>query len=207
MHALKADTYRAFGRFSWGLALKGFLFHRAYRVAATLRLCQAANDMGPVLRPVLLPVAKVMHGISGQLASIELPWRTQVAPGLALTHGRGIVVNVHSRIGSNVTLFHGVTLGQRDHIDEYGKRTTGYPVIEDDVWIGPYAIIVGGVTVGKGSRIAGGACVFEDVPPRCIVLGNPGKIVKRDCAPDVSNPAEVADSAFAHQPEPTASPG
>ena len=188
MHALRGDTHRAFGRFSWGLLVKGFLLRRSFRVLVTLRLCQAADHLQTPLRPLLLILAKVAHGLSSQAASIEIPWRTSVGPGAALTHGRGIVVNVHSRIGANVTLFQGVTLGQRDRIDAQGRRVTEYPVVEDDVWIGPYAIVVGGVTIGKGSRIAGGSCVFEDVPPHCIVVGNPGAIVKRNCQPDVTNP-------------------
>lgn len=195
MHALKADTHRVFGQFSWGLVLKGFLLQRAFRVAVTLRLCQSASKCGPIFRLLLLTPAKIMHGIASQLASIEIPWRTPIAPGLAITHGRGIVVNVNARIGRNVTIFHGVTLGQRDRIDKDGNRSTGYPVIEDDVWIGPYAIIVGGVIVGKGSRIAGGAYVFEDVPPRCVVLGNPAQIVKRNCLPDVANRAIFHEDA------------
>jgi serine O-acetyltransferase len=120
-----------------------------------------------------------------------------VAPGLALTHGRGIVINASTQIGSNVTIFHGVTLGQRDHIDSHGRRHTTYPVIENDVWIGPHAIVVGGVTVGQGSRIAGGAYVFESIPPGCVVLGNPGKIVKTNCAPDVTNRFDVDASTSA----------
>ena len=113
------------------------------------------------------------------------------------THGRGIVVNAGARIGRNVTLFHGVTLSQRDHIDAQGLRHTLYPVIEDEVWIGPRAIIVGGVTVGRGSRIAGGAYVFEDVPPYCVVMGNPGQIVRRDCTPDVQNRYNEEDISVA----------
>ena len=85
-----------------------------------------------------------------------------------------------------MTLFHGVTLGQRDSIAKDGTRKTIFTVIEDDVWIGPHAIVVG-VRIGKGSRIAGGAYVFEDVPPHCVVVGNPGKVVKTDCTLDVVN--------------------
>ena len=187
MHALKADTYRQFGRFSGWLVVKGLVLHPAFRVVLTLRCCQAAARCALPLRWLLLTPARVLHRLASQYAGIELPWRTSVAPGLALTHARGIVVNAGARIGSNVTLFHGVTLGQRDHIDDEGRRFTAYPVIENEVWIGPHAIVVGGVTIGKGSRIAGGAYVFESIPPHSVVLGNPGKIVKSNCTPDVDN--------------------
>jgi serine O-acetyltransferase len=187
MHALKADTYRSFGRFSWGVVLKGLLLRDTFRVLLTLRCCQAAQGLPPPLRWLLLPPARLMHGLTSQIANVEIPWRTQIGAGLALTHARGAMISAGARIGRNVTIFHGVTLGQRDRIDTDGGRLIGYPVIEDEVWIGPHAIIVGDVTIGKGSRIAGGAFVFKTVPPYCVVLGNPGEIVKRDCTPDVDN--------------------
>ncbi|MGE3530751.1 MAG: serine acetyltransferase [Steroidobacteraceae bacterium] len=121
---------------------------------------------------------------------MDLPWATRISPGIALTHGWGLVINGGTRIGSNVTLFHGVTLGRRDRIAADGTRTIGFPKIEDDVWIGPHAIIVGDVTIGEGSRVAGGAFVTKDIPPRSIVQGNPAIIVKHDCIPDVMNRAE-----------------
>lgn len=187
MDALRADTHRAFGRFSWWLVGKGFCSSPSYRVLVTLRCCKAAQKSPKAFRWAALGFARILHGLATQWAGIELPWRTTVAPGLALTHGRGIVVNAGSRIGGNVTLFHGVTLGQRDHIDSEGRRLTTYPVIEDEVWIGPHAIVVGGVTIGRGSRIAGGAYVFTSVPPYSLVMGNPGKVVKSNCTPDVDN--------------------
>lgn len=193
MHALKADTYREFGRFSWWLIAKGATMNGAFRVVVTLRWCQAAQHSLPAIRWILLTPAKVLHRLACHLAGIELPWRTSIAPGLALTHGRGIVVNAKVQIGSNVTIFHGVTLGQRDHVDDKGRRFPMYPVIEDDVWIGPHAIVVGGVTIGKGSRIVGGAYVWESVPPCCMVMGNPGKIVKINCKPDVENRFDLHD--------------
>lgn len=191
MAPLKADTYREFGRFSWSLVFMGLLSRPAFRVVVTLRCCQAAQASPTTLRWLLLSVARVLHRLAGRLAGIELPWRTRIGPGLALTHGRGIVVNSESRIGSNVTLFHGVTLGQRDRIHPDGRRFTTYPVIEDEVWIGPYAIVVGDVTIGRGSLIAGGAYVLEDVPPHSVVMGNPARIVKDNCLPDVPNRCDL----------------
>ncbi len=51
-------------------------------------------------------------------------------------------------------------------------------VIEDDAWVGIGAIILKGVRVGAGARIGAGSVVTRDVPPGCIVEGNPGKVVQ-----------------------------
>jgi serine O-acetyltransferase len=190
MHALKADTYRAFGRFSWWLVFKGVISIPGFRVVVTLRCCQRAQQLPPMTRLLSLIPARLVHGFASHLAGVELPWRTSIAPGLALTHARGIVVNSGTTIGRNVTLFHGVTLGQKDQLLSDGSRVSRCPIIEDDVWIGPHAIVVGGVTVGNGSRIAGGAFVYKDIPPRCMVIGNPAQIARTNCEPDVGNRVE-----------------
>lgn len=52
-------------------------------------------------------------------------------------------------------------------------------VIEDNVWIGQYATILKGVTIGKGSIVATKAVVTKNVPPYTIVAGNPAKVVKK----------------------------
>lgn len=187
MNALQADTYRHFGKSSRLALFKGVLLNESFRYLVTLRCCQAAHQALPIFRWILFPVARVCHGWASHLANVVVPWRTSMAPGVALPHARGIMINPCVQIGRNVTIFHGVTLGQRDQVDMHGFRTVGCPVIEDDVWIGPNAIIVGNVTIGRGCRIAGGAFVFETIPPYCLVMGNPGVIVRRDCSPDVVN--------------------
>lgn len=185
---LKADTHRQFGRYSAALALKGFLARRTFRPVVTMRLCQAARDGGAAGR-LLLPALKLLHRMATHGAAMDLPWGAQIGPGLALTHGWGTVVSPGVRIGRNVTLFHGATLGRRDRIGANGERDIGYPTLEDEVWVGPHAMIIGGVTIGRGSRIGGGAFVTADVPPYSVVAGNPSSIVKSNCVPDVMNPA------------------
>lgn len=45
-------------------------------------------------------------------------------------------------------------------------------IIEDDVWIGARAIILKGVTIGRGSVIAAGAVVTKNVPPYSIYISS-----------------------------------
>ena len=185
---LKADTYRQYGRYGAALTVKGFITRRTFRPVVTMRLCQAAREAGGPGR-LLLPLLKVLHRLAAHRAGMDFPWTASIGPGLALTHGWSLVVSRGARIGRNVTLFHGVTLGRRDRINADGERDTGYPVLEDEVWVGPHAVIVGGVTIGRGSRIGAGAFVTSDVPPYSVVAGNPSCVVKSNCVPDVMNPA------------------
>src|SRR6218665_137491 len=78
-------------------------------------------------------------------------------------------------------------------------------IIEDDVWIGANAVVLGGVRVGGGAVIAAGAVVSRDVPPMAIVGGVPAKVVRyrgqsgrRDA---VSALRRLGDAAAAQWPE------
>lgn len=51
--------------------------------------------------------------------------------------------------------------------------------IGNDVWIGAGVNILGGVTIGNGCVIGAGAVVTKDIDPYSIVIGIPGKIVKK----------------------------
>jgi acetyltransferase-like isoleucine patch superfamily enzyme len=52
-------------------------------------------------------------------------------------------------------------------------------IIEDDVWIATGAKILKGVTIGKGSVIAAGALVKEDVAPNSIMGGVPAILLSK----------------------------
>ena len=51
--------------------------------------------------------------------------------------------------------------------------------IEDDVWLGAGAIVLDGVTIGKGSVIGAGAVVTKDIPPYSVAVGVPARVTKK----------------------------
>lgn len=184
----RSDVHRVTGR-ARGVDLVRLLWRsRTIRPVVTARLCQTAPRGGPV-RGIAHWVLRRVHVWSQGQIGVDLPWEVPMGPGLTLVHGWGLVVSPAARIGANVTLFHGVTIGRKDDIDADGSRVVGgAPTIEDGVWIGPHALVLGDITVGEGSRIGGAAVVTHDVPPRSLVVGNPGRVVASDVAPDTPNP-------------------
>lgn len=63
-------------------------------------------------------------------------------------------------------------------LNQYRVKRKGQILIENDVWIGHGAVILGGVTIHNGGVVGAGAVVTKDVPPYAIVAGNPAKIIK-----------------------------
>ena len=88
------------------------------------------------------------------------------------------VIGDNSGIGVNCEICHGLTLGKNVMMGPEGYTDIRPIVIEDDVWIGRRAIIMGGVTIGKGAVIGAGSVVTKDVPPYCVAAGNPAIVRK-----------------------------
>lgn len=187
---IKADSFRI--RASSGIldVLICVLTARNFRPLFSLRLIQATSSLGLMGRILAVPL-KILHRFFCWIAAIDFSSETQIGPGLCITHGWGLVVSPGAVLGANCTLFHGVTLGRKDSIDVSGCRTIGYPVIEDEVWIGPHAIVVGGVLIGRGARIAPGAVVIKDVPTGAIVGGNPARVISENAPADVFNKSSL----------------
>ena len=88
-------------------------------------------------------------------------------------------------IGNDVMMGPGVIIYGRYHnyeridipMNKQGMGDYSPVIIEDDVWIGARAIILKGVTIGKGSIIGAGSVVTKSVAPYAIVAGNPSRVI------------------------------
>lgn len=190
--AVRADVTRLYGRYSLGLLLKACLLSRTFRPVFTMRLCQAVSGLSTPLSGIVILPCRVLHYCVQQLAGMDVGWGTKIGPGFLIAHGWGLcLAPPGATIGSNVTAYHGVTIGMKHKISASGREKL-FPTIEDEVWIGPHAVIAGGVVVGRGSRIAPGTVVTGDVEPYSIVGGNPMRVIRTNALPDVLNPAELS---------------
>lgn len=99
---------------------------------------------------------------------------TTIGPGLYIGHFGGVVISPYAVLGANVNISQGCTIGATNR----GLRV-GAPTLEDRVWVGANAVIVGKIMVGREALIAPGAFVNFDVPEKAVVVGNPGQIVSQ----------------------------
>lgn len=97
--------------------------------------------------------------------------------------------NAMVKLGDNVlvgpkvsfyTAIHPIDAKQREQWLVYAKPIT----VEDNVWIGGSATILGGVTIGKNAIVGAGAVVTKDVEPNTIVVGNPARVLRKITAGD-----------------------
>ena len=89
-----------------------------------------------------------------------------------LPHPLGIVIHSGTQIGNDVVIGHQVTLGGRD-------LTSAAPHVEDGVYIGAGAKILGGVRIGRGATVGANAVVTKDVPAGATVVGTNRLLPKR----------------------------
>jgi acetyltransferase-like isoleucine patch superfamily enzyme len=118
---------------------------------------------------------------------IYAPERIEFGDQVDIGEFTHIRANGGIRIGSRVLIAANVTITTREHpvaLPRWKVTKDAPIVIEDDVWIGAGAIVLPGVTIGRGSVVAAGAVVTEDVPPFTVVGGVPAKTIKQVPQPE-----------------------
>jgi serine O-acetyltransferase len=152
------------------------------------RVAHALEDGGVPLLP------RTISMLSRAATGIEIHPRAEIGEGLFIDHGSGVVIGETAKIGNDVTLYQGVTLGGTGFAT--GKR---HPTVEDNVTIGSGAKLLGPITIGHGAKIGANSVVIHDVPCNSTVVGNPGHPVRVD-----GRRPEGPDADWIHLPDPIA---
>ena len=165
---------------------RGRWLHRAiYRLSTWPRLDRVKRLRGWHYRALLEQAGRRLRVSQG--VRINNPSLVSVGDDVYLGDGVQLYAwNERIVIGSNVLIAAGARLITRKHgFADVGRpiATQGYDnapiVIEDDVWIGFQAVILPGVTLGRGSIVGAGAVVTRDVEPYTIVGGVPARLIRR----------------------------
>lgn len=104
---------------------------------------------------------------------IEIHPGAQIAPGVFIDHGAGLVIGETAIVEKGVMLYHGVTLGGTGK--DCGKR---HPTIRQGALISAHAQVIGPIDIGANAKVGAAAVVLSDVPEDVTVVGVPAKIVR-----------------------------
>ncbi|MGZ4121832.1 MAG: 2,3,4,5-tetrahydropyridine-2,6-dicarboxylate N-acetyltransferase [Tumebacillaceae bacterium] len=93
--------------------------------------------------------------------------------------GEGTMIDMNVVVGGRGTIGKNCHIGAGTVVAGVIEPPSALPVvIEDDVVVGANCVILEGVRVGKGSVVAAGAVVTQDVPEGVVVAGVPARIIK-----------------------------
>ena len=121
--------------------------------------------------------ARMLSQFSRFLTGIEIHPAAKIGKNLFIDHGMGVVIGETSEIGSDVTIYHGVTLGGISPSENSDKQRNvkRHPTINDNVIIGSGAQILGPIIIGKCARIGANTVILKNVPQHATMVGNPAK--------------------------------
>jgi len=111
---------------------------------------------------------------------VKYPWRVEIGKNTWIGERSWIDNFVQVRIGSNVCISQGAYLctGNHDWSDPGMGRFVSPVAVEDGAWIGAFARVAPGVTVGREAVVGLGAVLIEDAEPSGIYFGNPAVKVR-----------------------------
>lgn len=108
-------------------------------------------------------ISEYAHSVTG----IDIHPGAEIEDHFFIDHGTGIVIGETCRIGNNVRIYQGVTLGAKSFpLDKHGHPVKGvarHPMVEDNVIIYAGTTILGRVTIGAGSIIGGNVWLTKSV--------------------------------------------
>ena len=144
-------------------------------------------------------ILRELLGGIGENVAIDTPFHCDYGKNIFL--GNDVIVNMNCtfvdnktiRIGDRVLIASNVQIYTSSHpvlpqerfVPDWRERQTTFfrtyarPIeIESNVWIGGGCILLPGVTIGKNSVIGAGSVVTRPIPPNCVAVGNPCRVIR-----------------------------
>lgn len=159
--------------------------HRGFQLVKELNALQntdrdRAHD---ILRALLSPESEV-PGLHTPL-NLEYGRNVTVGKGVFINFGATILAQAPVTLGDRVMMGPNCSLITVGHpVNDHEMRAVGWEIakpitIGDNTWFGANVTVLPGVTVGKNCVVGAGSLVTRDVPDNSLVLGSPGRVVRK----------------------------
>jgi serine O-acetyltransferase len=155
------------------------IFNPGYRVVVYYRLsCYLKNTK--YLKRLGRLISELIIVRLQRVPGVEFRNRYEIGAGLNVYHPHDIVIGAGVRIGKNVTICNGVTLGARTllSLDEIKDKDKRYPVIGNGVTVFSGAKVMGPIEIGDNSVIGANAVVNRSFPANSIIAGIPARLIR-----------------------------
>ena len=119
-------------------------------------------------------MAHLLSYLNQVIFGIEISPRCAIGPGIFFPHTSGTVIGA-SKIGRDVTIFQGVTLGARQIDMSYDLSLR--PELGDYVVVGAGAKVLGGISLGDNVKVGANSVLLRSVPANATVAGIPAREV------------------------------
>ena len=182
------ELYPGHPRHSWWRRAKVAATEEAFWVLFWYRVGRWAlvDCRVPGLAPLCRALAKVASRVLRLALGISIAPACEAGPGLYFGHYGGVWINPRVRLGRQVSIMNGVTIGEGGT-----GATQGVPTVGDFVYIGPHATVVSRIRIGNGCVIGANSLVVSDVPDGATAIGVPARVMVKHGNPLASR-AEAA---------------
>jgi acetyltransferase-like isoleucine patch superfamily enzyme len=153
-----------------------------------LRRCSRVGDLPMVRgRPWIRNGGSIILGERVLVWSHVVPVELTAVDGGSLEIGDrtfinyGVIITAYDRVrvGNDCMLGHHVIIMDcNEHAVLSDSQHPRPVVLEDNVWLGDRVLVLPGVRIGEGAVVGAGSVVVKDIPPRCVAVGNPTRVVK-----------------------------
>jgi|TARA_B100001540_G_scaffold304005_1_gene313253 serine O-acetyltransferase len=145
-----------------------FLFYKGFQGLQSQRVSHWLWGHGRAL------LACTVQSNISETFGMDLHPGAKFGRGIMIDHATGIVVGETAVVDDDCSLFHGVTLGGTGKVA--GDR---HPKLQKRVSVGAHASVLGNITIGHDSKIGASASILHDLPPRSVVVGHKGVVVRK----------------------------
>lgn len=177
-HLLYSDLSRQLeleGRSEQQPAFLTLMFRILHPRFLPVLLCRAARQAMLCRIPA---VPQFLTYLNLVLFGIEISPRCEIGPGVFFPHTYGTVIGAYS-IGTNVTIFQGVTLGAKSLDMKFDPSMR--PRIGDNVTLGSGCKVLGGIDIGENAVVGANAVVVRSVPADSVATGIPARAKNSGC--------------------------